>query len=637
MVCGYQRQHRKSINYLPAEGGNTKTVDQYTKCITHANQYRGILEKYSRACEESAISGMVLMQPYLDFQDDGINGTLDLKVWSYNSFLVDPYFRQPDMSDANFVWCQQYISKQEAETMFPERVRKIYPMAGTPQRYGNFYFLPENYNMARNDLLVLSYVWYKWRRKRKKLYNRQSNEIYDFTGQEGEIDEVVREIGTDVLEVVEVEIPSWKQAVVLNDQLMFQGFNPLGFDGCPFIPVYWNYDPQLAYYDMRVRSLVRPARDAQYLLNRKIIINNDITEATINAGWKRKENAVANEDNLKKSGQGWDIIIRDGYEMTDVEKIQASGVPESDMALADQLFDMVFKTTGVSFENFGWNENNQANESGIKVALKQGAALVALQKYFDQWDTALKLLGDLELQIVQNNWSPAKISRMIGEECTPEFKSKMFSRYHVTVAEGMNTPVQQMTQFNQLLELNQVLGGIIPPRFILQHATLQGKEELIQAIEEQQQQAQAAQQHSQQLEDAILDAKLQELQSKAVANIATARERHGRSESNIGLFEERLSEISTNRSSSTKSKVESLEKLLGIINMYGSTETSLAAQELMTLDRNQEFEENREKEDAKQTSLANDFFNSIMKSKQSLQLGGQNGENDQRPQTGHGF
>lgn len=612
MVCGYQKQHRKSITYIPAEGGGSQTTDQYTKCVMHANNCRGILEKFSRACEESAISGMVLMQPYLDFLDDPVNGTLDLKVWSYNSFLVDPYFRNPDMSDANFIWCQQYISKQQAESMFPDRVRKIYPMAGTPQRYGNFYFLPENYNMARNDLLVLSYVWYKWKRKRKKLYNKQTNEIYDFTGVEGEIDEVINEIGQDVLEVVEIEVPSWKQAVILNDELMFQGFNPLGFDGCPFVPVYWNYDPQLSYYDLRVRSLVRPCRDAQYLLNRKIIINNDITEATINAGWKRKENAVANEDNLKKSGQGWDVVIRDGYEMSDVEKITASGVPESDMALADQLFDMIFKTTGVSFENFGWSDNNQANESGIKVALKQGAALVALQKYFDQWDTALKLLGDLELQIIQNNWSPSKVSRMIGEAPTPQFMSKMFSKYHVTVAEGMNTPVQQMMQFNQLLELNQILGGIIPPRFILQHATLQGKEELIQAIEEQQQQVQASQQHSQQLEDAILDAKLQELQSKAVSNIAMAKERHGRSQSNLGLFEERLSEISSNRSVSTKNKIDSLEKLLALINAYGENETARIASELQTLDRNQQAEEDLEKLDARQTDISNDFVMQLL-------------------------
>ena len=178
MVTGYQRQHRKSITYIPTEGADPNTTDQYTKLITHIANKNGIHEQFSRGCEQAAITGMVLLQPYLDFSsDDPAQGELKVKLWEYNSFLVDPYFRNPDMSDAQFVWCQEYISKKEAEDRFPDKISNIAPMAGTPQRYGSFYFLPENYNMARNDLMVLSYVWYKWKRKKKRLYSRTRNQF----------------------------------------------------------------------------------------------------------------------------------------------------------------------------------------------------------------------------------------------------------------------------------------------------------------------------------------------------------------------------------------------------------------------------------------------------------------------------
>ena len=119
MITGYQRQHRKSINYVPSEGADPNTTDQYTRIITHISNTNGIHEQFSKACELAAISGMVLMQPYLDYNgDDQAQGELKLKVWEYNSFLVDPYFRNPDMSDAQFVWCQEYISKKEAEDRF---------------------------------------------------------------------------------------------------------------------------------------------------------------------------------------------------------------------------------------------------------------------------------------------------------------------------------------------------------------------------------------------------------------------------------------------------------------------------------------------------------------------------------------
>ena len=84
-------------------------------------------------------------------------------------------------------------------------------------------------------------------------------------------------------------------------------------------------------------------------MSRRIIINHDISEATVNAGWMRKIGAVANEDNLKKSGQGWDIIINDGYELSDVQKIIPSSVPESDMALADQLQALIFSTLAAAY------------------------------------------------------------------------------------------------------------------------------------------------------------------------------------------------------------------------------------------------------------------------------------------------
>ena len=183
MVTGYQRQHRKSILYEAADGADPQTCDQYTRLIKNVCQKEGINEQFSKACELAAVSGMVLLQPYLDYTgDDPAQGQLKTKIWEYNSFLVDPYFRNPDMSDAQFVWCQEYISKHEAESRFPDKIKYISPMAGTPQRYGNFYFLPENYNMARNDLMVLSYIFGtngKQQRK-KRLYSRSRNQFFDF-------------------------------------------------------------------------------------------------------------------------------------------------------------------------------------------------------------------------------------------------------------------------------------------------------------------------------------------------------------------------------------------------------------------------------------------------------------------------
>lgn len=617
MVTGFQRQHRKSINYIPAEGADTHTTDQYTRLMTHLCNSEGINDSYSKACELAAVSGMVLLQPYLDYMgDDPAQGQLRLKVWEYNSFLVDPYFRDMyNMEDAQFVWCQEYISKKEAENRFPDKMNNIAPMSGTPQRYGSFYFLPENYNMARNDLMVLSYVWYKWKRKRKRLYSRSRNQFFDFSEKHANLDQILYAIPD--LEIVEIDVPTWKLAVVLNDQLMFQGDNPLGFDTCPFIPVFWNYEPHINYYDLRVRSLVRTMRDPQFLMNRRIIINHDITEATINAGWKRKVGAVANEDNLKKSGQGWDVIVNEGYEMTDVEKIVPSGVPPSDLQLAEQLQNLIFSTSGINLES--WAGDDQKQMSGLTLLLKQGANLMVLQKYFDQWDASLKSLGDRLLQIVLNNWNEAKVSLYLGEEPSPYFYSKIFARYQTVVEEGLNTAVQKQQEFMQWMELNQALGGIIPASEIAKRAVIQGKSELVEILAQQEQQQAAHAEHAQMVAHSLEDAKIKELYARAANLIASARERHGRNESNIGLFEERISEVQKNEAMSVKAKAEALEKLVEVISKYGEVETALAEAKLQNYDYNQDAKESGDRMQSKRTAAGNDFVAQMMAS-----LGDQN-------------
>lgn len=609
MITGYQRQHRKSVNYLPIEGSDQEDADDLTKLVTYANNYRNILEKVSRVYEQSAVSGLVLMQPYLDYTDDPVNGTLDLKIWHYNEFMCDPYFREPDMSDCNFVWCQQYVSKHEAKKFFPKKKDLIDTMSGFGNRYGKFYFLPENYNLARNDLLVLSYVWYQSTRRKKLLYSRQNGISYDYLEKDEQLMAMIQ--GDGMFEVVEVDVPTWKQAVVLNEHLMFMDYNPLGFDECPFIPVFWNRDPQISQYDLRDRSLVRSMRDAQFLMNRRIILNHDISESSINSGYYRIENTIVNEDDLRYGGQGRDIIIKEGNQIQEsIQKIVPNAVPPSDMQLADQLADLVFRVSGVNQELMGFADDSKA---GITEMLRQGAGLVTLQKYFDQWDVAFKQLGRLEQKIIMNKWSPAKMARIIGKQVSPAFEFKAFSKFDCLVAEGLNTTIQQQQEFLQILQLNEMLGGIIPAKFILQKATIQGKNDIIQAIEEAQAQQAEMAKHKEMMEQNILEAKMQNMMTQSVANVATARERHGRAESNIGLFEERLSEITQNRSSALKARMEALEKLLGIVTTFGGAQAQDSERDLDKMDAEQIQSEDREKIDAKITADSNNFLTKMMK------------------------
>lgn len=611
MITGYQRQHRKSIVYQPSDGSDPATTDQYTRMIDSVCMKEGIHEQYSKSCELATVAGMNLMQPYLDYTgDDPAQGQLKIKVWEYNSFLVDPYFRNHDMSDAQFVWCQEYISKNEAESRFPDKINQVRPMSGTPQRYGSFYFLPENYNMARNDLMVLSYVWYKWKKKKKRLYSRTRKQFFDFAGGDENLEQLLYNIPD--MEEVTVETPCWKLATILNEQLMFQGENPL-WDGpeCPFIPNFWNYDPHINQPDLRSRSLTYTMRSPQFLFNHKVIQNNDIAEATINAGWMRKIGAVANEDNLKKSGQGWDVIINEGYELADVQKIIPSAVPESDLALAEQMSNLIFKTAGIDLEN--WSGQNDKQVSTLTLLTKQAANLMVFQKYFDQWDYALKLVGERLLQYALYNWNAEKVALLINEEPTPHFYSRVFAKYNTIVEEGLLTPTQGNLQAQQMMDMNAVFQReVFPPSMIIPKLNITGKGEIVPFLQQQEQQAQQIQQAQTEVQHAFEHAKLQELMAKSTALLARAREDHSRSESNLGLYEERISMIQRNQAMTLKEKQAALTALLENIQRFGEIETSYAENKLNIDSYNIRSIEEMEKQDVERRSESNKFMEQIL-------------------------
>ncbi len=107
--------------------------------------------------------------------------------------------------------------------------------------------------------------------------------------------------------------------------------------------------------------------------------------------------------------------------------------------------------------------------------------------------------------------------------------------------------------------------------------------------------------------------------TKAVSNIATARERHGRSESNIGLFEERLSMITKNHALATKEKMAALAQLVETIQKFGEVETYIRENQLNTMEQMDEQEEHLDKVEAKQTAESNKFLEQIMGNMQNNQ------------------
>jgi hypothetical protein len=255
---------------------------------------------------------------------------------------------------------------------------------------------------------------------------------------------------------------------------------------------------------------------------------------------------------------------------------------------------------------------------------------MVFQKYFDQWDYSLKLVGDKLLHVALNNWNAEKVGLMIGEEPSPLFFSRMFSKFNTMVEESDLTPTQQNLQAQQMMEINERFGReVFPPSKIIPKLNITGKGELIPWLEQQEQQMQAVQSEETNIKHSFEEAKLRELYSKAAANIAKAREDHSRSESNLGLYEERLSMIERNRAMSLKEKQSALALMLENMAKFGEVEVRLKQNELDHINYQQMIDEELEKNDVEKRTGANKFLAEIMGS-------GMQGQQQQQPPEGQG-
>lgn len=558
MISGHQRQHRKSTVVQPIEGSDQETSDQFSKLLFHVNNRGGVLPTISEAFEGAITTGMNLLSVWMDYRNDPVNGDIQVDNVSYNAYLIDPYFKKMDLSDCNSLWTRKYLSRNQAIALLPGRGDEIENMSGWGNRDGKFQFMPEAYNYGMQDLLIYDEFWYLDSRRQKMLVDGESGETMEWKGNDEDLEEYLRFYPNII--TTDVEIPTVKLAIVVQGKVMYNGPNPLGTDTYPFVPCWGYYEPQIPEFPWRIQGVVRGIRDSQYLYNRRRIIELDILESQINSGYMYKENALVNPKDIYLQGQGRGLAVKAEASMDDVRKIEPGRVDPSMMQLSELLGKEMAEVSGVNEELLGSATDDKA---GVLSMLRQGAGLTTLQILFDQLDASQKILGNICMRLIQQNWTPGKIQRILNEEPSQQFYNRAFGKYDAVVEEGLNTTTQKQLQFNQLLSLRE-MGIEIPSNILIESSTLQNKKELTDALSQQEQQQAQAQQQQQEIQMEVLKAQIEDLKAKAMANEGLGVERASRVDENRALAIERIAEAQKDRDLGTFDRIKAVKELTEI-------------------------------------------------------------------------
>lgn len=556
MISGYQRRNRKSTICVPVENADEQTADQFTKVFSWINNQEGVLETISEAFHGALITGLNFLQVWVDYRQDPISGMIKVDRCNYNSFLVDPYFRKPDMSDCNAIWKRTFLSKREVVSLMPQHADEITALQALDNRDAKFQFMPESYNYGMKNLLTYDEYYYKDYRKQKLLVDTQTGETQEWRSQDEEALRVFLKAYPTVT-MMETEIPTVKLAILVQGKTLYHGPNPMGIDKYPFIPVMGYYSPDSPYFPWRIQGVVRGLRDAQYLYNRRKVIELDILESQINSGYIYKENALVNPADVFLTGQGKGLALKSEAQMTDVQRILPSDIPPTVVQLSEILGREIQEISGVNEELLGSASDDKA---GILSMLRQGAGLTTLQHLFDQLDFSQKCLGKIFIDLIQSNFTPGKVQRIIQEQPALQFYNKAFGKYDAVIEEGIYTGTQKQMQFAQLLELRQV-GVPVPDDVLLDAVTIQNKKQLRESIAQQQQAAAQQAQQQAQLQMEALQSKIKADNAKATADEGLGIERMSRVQENQALAQERRAQSHKDEEIALLNFVKALKEL----------------------------------------------------------------------------
>jgi hypothetical protein len=538
LIHGYEIKNRHILKIAPYGREDDKACQQHTGIVMQTMSSNSGYDTMSEAFRFGAlICGSNLIEIYKDRRGDLQFGRL-----GYNEFMLDPHIKKTDLSDCGYIITGKWLDESIIKLLLPKGSDKIIgiPKLTTSTRW-NYLSAP----ISNND--------------KRRLYEEKWEKTTEFTdmvvsratGQEKTFDEFVKQFtyGDRKLAnklIVETRLPNGlpaaekyskptdivKLSVFVDDEMVFQGENPLGIDDYNFVWLHGEWTPECDRPELKLQPFARILRDPQKMRVRRLNQAMDIIESQIQSGRIVKDKLLKNPEDAYKSGQGVVLHVEDDAAQTPLAEIFQQITPAQMSSGIFQLMEVLdndeTSVGGLNDEILG---NDSAEIPGILSAYRTGQALTAQAGIFNGFRAAKRQLGVKLVKAVQKNYPPEKIQRLIQEIPAPTFYEPDFSKYDCIPTEGLLTDTQQNLFYLELKELRALFPDaqqVIPFSALIEASPMQFKDKLIALIKQNEQKAQQMQQSAmqdKQRQDKLVD-------SLTAVKIAQAQESITQSEEN---------------------------------------------------------------------------------------------------------
>lgn len=511
ILSGYQRVNRYEVNFEP------RTSDDFESCELRKGVTKYIMDNCDYNDVESAvfmdgiIGGIGWFHIFYDWDYTAMEGEINIDRVSPFDIYTDPEARKPDYSDGKFLCRAKWVDKDELCDIYPEHADDI---LSEFRRY--------DMDEKEADMIGTEPLWYNRDLKKVRLiecWYKEREMQTRYMMADGTISDVPPPIPTVIASPFQVPVDKVRLAVIMGDIKLEEMDSPYQHGSFPFVPF------TLYHYgegDVPC-GVVRDVKDPQREINKKRSQILHILNTQGNSGLITETTAMTEEqqERYRKYGSkpGAIIEVNDGTLAGGrIREIQPSAPPVGLIQSAQESEADIPKITGINESMLGISSPQQ---SGRAIELNQRQAVTNIAPFFDN-------LRKSKRAIVQQLWgykghkglipqyyTEEKVFRIVGKTGQEQFvtvnqqvqmqdpqtgqlittvlNDLSQGNYDVIISDTPYSVSQRQGQFWALVDAVSKLG--LPANIIfdklIELSDIPDKQEIIQRLQSQQQQANA--------------------------------------------------------------------------------------------------------------------------------------------------
>lgn len=504
-VLGEQIYNRTEVTFKPRnEGATSEIADALSKVFLQISDNNDLQYVRSDVFCDGVVTSRGFYDVRLDYTDS-LRGEIRIKQLNPKNVMIDADANSYDPDEWNDVIVTKWMTPEEIELLYSkadaEKLRK-HPQTYSPYGPDSFYDERDRFGNDHDNFYSTDAsggeqtsrsirVIERQYRKLDKVRHFVDLELGDMrpipdSWSEEEIEAHLSE--NENLSTREKLIKRIRWTVVAGDIVLHDDWSPYKhFTIVPYFP---------HFRRGRTIGLVENLIGPQELLNKTSSQELHIVNTSANSGWKVRSGTLKNMSIAELENRGAETgLVLEVENPDDVDKIQPNTVPTGIERISYKAEDHIKTISGVSDYMQGFAREDVSAKS---VVANQRSGSANLAKVIDNLNRTDQILARNILALIQEFYTEQRLIHITTDplnrrteqitvnEITPEgeiLNDLTLGEYGVVVTNQPERDTFEDSVFDQAVMMRNDLGVAIPDRFLIQSSHLPNKQEIVEALE----------------------------------------------------------------------------------------------------------------------------------------------------------